>query len=193
LIVPFVAPIVEGHGEVEALPALLHRIARATGLQGVLRVNPPIRVKLGSFLNDDDFFRRYVALASEKAAQESGSVLILLDCDDDCPAELGPDLLRRAKAVRDDVGMFVALAHREFESWFIAAIHSLRGVRGLGQSIEPPADPEHIRDAKSWLGDRMSVAYDPVTHQIEFARKIDLSQARASQSFDRVFQFVSQL
>ena len=190
---PFVAPIVEGHGEVEALPVLLQRIARVTAVQGILRVNPPIRVKLGSFLNDRDFFHRYVALASAKAAQESGNVLILLDCDDACPAVLGPQLLRRAMAVRGDVGMFVALAHREFESWFIAAIQSLRGVRGLSHDLEPPADLERIRNAKGWLGDRMNVAYDPVTHQTEFTRKIDLSQARTSVSFDRIFQYISRL
>jgi hypothetical protein len=39
----YVAPIVEGHGEVEALPALLHRIAVAISGQGTLRVNAPIR------------------------------------------------------------------------------------------------------------------------------------------------------
>lgn len=190
---PFLAPIVEGHGEVEALPALLHRIVRARAFQGVLQVNPPIRVKLGSFLNDRDFFRRYIALASEKAAQEGGSVLILLDCDDECPAKLGPDLLRRAREVRSDVGMFVSLAHREFESWFIAAIKSLRGVRGLPNDLLPPPDPERIRNAKGWLDERMNVAYDPVTHQIEFTRKIDLSQARGSRSFNRFYQYVCSL
>jgi hypothetical protein len=188
--VPFIAPIVEGHGEVEALPALLHRIVRASGFQGILHVNPPIRVKSGSFLNDPDFFQRYIALASEKAAQEGGNVLILLDCDDGCPAKLGPVLLRRAREVRSDVGMFVSLAHREFESWFIAAIKSLRGMRGLPNDLLPPPDPETIRNAKGWLGERMNVAYDPVTHQIEFARKIDLSQACASQSFNRFYHYV---
>jgi hypothetical protein len=56
--VRYVASIVEGHGEVEALPALLHRIARDAAFTGVLRVNPPIRVKSGSFLNDRDYLER---------------------------------------------------------------------------------------------------------------------------------------
>jgi hypothetical protein len=89
--------------------------------------------------------------------------------------------------------MFVALAHREFESWFIAAIHSLRGVRGLQPDLQAPADPERIRDAKGWLSARMDVAYDPVTHQIEFARKIDLSRACASPSFDRLYRYISRV
>lgn len=186
----FLATIVEGHGEVEAFPALLHRIALAIPAQQMLRVNAPIRVKSGSFLNDEDYFFRQVTLAAAKAAQEEGSVLILLDCDDDCPAELGPRLLQKVQGVRNDVEYFIALAHREYESWFLAAARSLRGIRGLPLDLEPPADIDNIRNAKGWLGQRMAQAYDPVTHQLEFSRKIDIEQARTSRSFDRIFRFV---
>jgi len=96
------------------LPALIHRIARVAALEGRLLVSPPVRVKSGFFLNDEDYFRKQIALASAKAAQEDGTVLILLDCEDDCPGTLGPDLLRRAQAVRADIEIIVALAHREF-------------------------------------------------------------------------------
>ena len=54
--------------------------ARSTKFTGVLHVNPPIRVKSGSFLNDQDYFRKHVTLATAKAAEGDGSVLILLDC-----------------------------------------------------------------------------------------------------------------
>lgn len=40
---PYIAPIVEGHGEVEAVPALLHRIGVLAGVEATLRVNAPIR------------------------------------------------------------------------------------------------------------------------------------------------------
>jgi len=182
---PYIAPIVEGHGEVEAVPALLHRIAILAGVEGTLRVNAPIRVKAGSFLRDHDYFRKQVALAAAKAAQGGGVVLILLDCEDDCPATLGPDLLRRAKAVRGDVAVIVALAYREYETWFITAVRSLRGVRGLPHDLDPPPAPESIRDAKGWLGKHMAFGYDPVIHQLEFSRKLDLEQARANSSFNR--------
>ena len=190
---PFVAPIVEGHGEVEAVPALLHRIARHVAFQGLLRINPPIRVKQGSFINDDAYFDRQIRLAAAKAAQENGSVLILLDCEDACPAKLGPDLLRKAKAVRGDVDMFVALAYREFETWFIAAAASLRGYFGLPSDLETSVDFESIRDAKGWLSERMDVAYDPVTHQLALVRRFDLDAACASRSFGRLFRRVNGL
>ena len=120
-------------------------------------------------------------------------MLIMLDCDDDCPAILGPDLLRRAQGVRGDVGFLVALAHREYESWFIAAARSLRGLRGLPADLAPPDSVEAIRNAKGWLGGRMVGGYDPVTHQIEFTRAFDLNQARTSASFDRLYQRIHSL
>jgi hypothetical protein len=183
----YIAPIVEGHGEVEALPALLHRIAATEGFQGQLLVNAPIRVKSGSFLNDLDYRNRRLLLAAAKAAERNGTVMILLDCEDDCPAQLGPRLLQEARKIRNDVDMLIALAYREYESWFIAAARSLRGHRGLPIDLEPPANPEQIRNAKDWLGRRMDSKYDPIIHQAEFSRAIDLVEARNSSSFERLY------
>ncbi len=184
-----IVPVVEGHGEEKALPAILHRMAVASGQPAGLRVNPPIRVKAGSFLRPDHAdFARYVELAAAKAAQGSGLVLILLDCEDACPAQLGPSLKRRAQAVRGDVVYLVVLAYREFETWFIAAARSLRGGDGLREDADPPADPETIRNAKGWLGQRMTFPYDPVIHQLTFGRRFDLEQARAVASFDRFYR-----
>jgi hypothetical protein len=189
----FVAPIVEGHGEVEAVPALLHRIAASAGVAGDLRVNPPIRVKSRSFLQDDGYFRKQVALAAAKAAQSGGAVLILLDCEDECPAALGPDLLRRARAVRDDVAIIVALAYREYETWFVTAASSLRGLHGLPRDLVSPELPENIRDAKGWLGARMTFGYDPVIHQLEFTRRFNLDQAMRNPSFHRFYRRIREL
>ncbi len=60
----------------------------------------------------------------------------------------------------------------------------------MPSDLEPPAAPESIRDAKGWLGARMEIPYDPVTHQIEFTRKFDLVQARSNQSFDRFYRLI---
>lgn len=184
----YLASVVEGHGEVEALPVLIRRIAELVGFEGDLRLNPPIRVKSGSFLKDQDYFHRYVALAAAKAAAFDGSLLILLDCEDDCPAILGPALLQRAQAVRANVEIFVGFAYREYETWFLTAAPSLRGQRGLPQDLERPADAERVRNAKGWLGDRMNMSYDPLIHQLEFTKAFDLKQARANRSFDRFFR-----
>jgi hypothetical protein len=185
----FIASIVEGHGEIAALPALLHRLATeaASGTMTRLRVNPPIRVKSGSFFNDNAYFSRYVALAVAKARQEQGAVLILLDCEDACPAVLGPRMLAQARVIAREVEVIVVLAFREFETWFVASAVSLRGCRGLAMDLDAPDRPEAIRDAKGWLDERMNVAYDPITHQLEFVRIFALDSARTNASFDRFY------
>lgn len=183
----YLAPIIEGHGEIESVPALLHRVARHSGFTDVLLVNAPIRVKLGSFLNDKSYFTRHVTLAAGKAAERGGAGLILLDCDDDCPAVLGPRILKDAQETRPDVPFIVVLAHREFESWFIAGVESLRGLNGLSNDLTRPLHLEDIRDAKGWLSARMAGGYDPVVHQLEFSRRLDIDEAKNSQSFKRFF------
>ncbi len=189
----FLASIVEGHGEVEAVPALLHRVAAATGASGRLLVNPPIRVKVGSFLNDPEYRRKQVLLASAKAAERKGAVLILLDCDDQCPAQLGPELYRQTRELRNDTPLIVSLAYREYESWFLAAARSFAGRHGIPADIAPPADHETIRGAKEWLSRRMENGYDPIVHQAELSRAMDLTEARSNKSFDRLFKKLEEL
>ena len=89
----FIASIVEGHGEVQALPVLLRRLASVVDPETDLHLNPAIRVKVASFLDEKDggYFEKYIELAARKAkAWPKSCVLILLDCEDFCPAELGP-------------------------------------------------------------------------------------------------------
>jgi hypothetical protein len=100
---------------------LLRRIREECGVSAWLEVELPIHVKSASLRNDHAYFRKYILLAAAKAAQRNGGtgwVLILLDCEDECPDQLGPLLLKRAQAVRSDVDYVVALAYREYESWF---------------------------------------------------------------------------
>lgn len=179
-------PIVEGHGEQEAVPLLIRRIVTEKSSTLCPVVNPPIRIKAGSFLKDTAYFGKYIQMAAAKAAQGGGMVVILLDCEDDCPATLGPQLLARAMTVRPDVPYAVVLAHREYETWFLAAAESLRGCGGLPVDLAPPADPERIRGAKEWLGDRMPHPYDPIIHQAAFTAKFDLGQAMNISSFARL-------
>ena len=80
---------------------------------------------------------RAVELAARKIGGQ-GAIFILLDSDDDCPAQLGPALLCRALEVRSDLPIAVVLAKHEFEAWFLAAAESLRGYKGLKNDLAPP-------------------------------------------------------
>jgi len=63
----YIAPIVEGHGDVAAVPVLLRRIATALRPDVSLQINTPIRVKANRFTKEkSEDFRKYVALASAK-------------------------------------------------------------------------------------------------------------------------------
>ena len=86
--------IVEGHGEVEAVPVVVRRIAERESPFEFIQIPRPIRISKDSFVKAGEL-ERTVELAA-RLAGEAGGVLIVLDSDDDCPAEQGPALLARA-------------------------------------------------------------------------------------------------
>ncbi|MGH7150819.1 MAG: DUF4276 family protein [Planctomycetota bacterium] len=129
-------------------------------------------------------------LACRKAGP-GGSILVLLDADEDCPAEEGPRLLGWARRERGDVECAVVLAKRELEAWFVASIDSLRGHRKVRMDAAPPLRPEEIADAKGWLSAAMEpgARYGPVKDQAGLAEVFDLGLARMrSPSFEKFFR-----
>lgn len=189
-----VACIVEGHGEVQALPVLLRRLAVEIAPDVYLDIEHPILVKEATIKQKPEELKRYVVLAAEKVrAKGPGFVLLLTDADDDgdCPARLGPHLQALLAEFRPDVPGSVVLAKREFEAWFLAAADSLAGKRGLPETLVPPADPEAIRGAKEWLDARMTEKYRETRDQPAFAATFDLQRARANApSFDKLWREV---
>lgn len=117
-----------------------------------------------------------VLLAALRRASQDSQILV---------TSHSPELLAKANAVRSDVPTTVVLAHREYETWFLAAAESLRGCAGLPAGLDPPANPERIRGAKQWLGRQMDASYDPIIHQAAFTARFDLSQAKTIPSFAR--------
>ena len=174
-----VSCIVEGHGEVSALPVLLRRMCGWRTPHAYAEIAAPIRVHRDRFLNREDQFRRHLLLAGNKCGDD-GWVLILLDADDNCPALLGPEVLARARVVLPHRSVSVVVANREYEAWFIGAAESLHNQRTL--EIDATAllvDPEAPRDAKGWLGRRMANGYGETTDQSAFSALMDLEQAEA--------------
>lgn len=183
-----IAAIVEGHGECEAVPILLRRIARTIDPGLDPEIQRPIRIP-ASKLKQPGEIERAVELAANKLGGYGG-VFVILDCDDGCPAAEGPALLERARAARSDIPVSVVLAKREFEAWFLAAAESLRGHRGLPMDLEAPAEPEATRDAKGWLTARMPEGrtYSATEDQAAFTAIFSLEAARLAGSFDKCFR-----
>lgn len=177
--------VVEGHGEVKAAPVLFRRLAYEIDPTVSLEVLPPIRKPRGSLLNKQGELERAVELAALKV-RPRGGVFVLVDSDDDCPAELAPRLLARAEVAGMGLPVSVILPQREFEAWFLVAAESIRGKRGLPADLAPPQDPEEIRGAKGWLRERMhGRVYSETIDQPALAAIFDLNQARAAKSFDK--------
>lgn len=172
-----VASIVEGDGEVAALPILLRRLAHE--LDPVTQVNPlpPIRVRRDKFLNKEDEFRRQLLLAAAKSGMD-GWILIVLDADDDCPADRGEQIRQKAQRHVPHRRLSVVLANREFEAWFIAAARSLNGIRGFSVKPDEQVHAEIPRNAKGWVRERMqSGTYSEILDQPAFTARLDLQQA----------------
>ena len=180
--------IVEGQGDVKAIPLLIRRIVSEHYPEVVVDIPRPIRVHRNQVVQPDEL-EQEVELAARKIRGQ-GAIFIILDSDGDCPAELGPALLRRASQARSNLPIAVVIAKNEFEAWFLAAAESLRGQRGLKDDIHPPSDPEAIRNAKGWLSDRMenSRTYRETRDQPALAALFDIKQARRVDSFDKCYK-----
>ncbi|GAA2870688.1 DUF4276 family protein [Streptosporangium fragile] len=188
-----IASVVEGDGEVSALPVLLRRIAQTFSLWD-MRIPPPRRIPRSKLVAPGGV--EGAVLQASYQVTGAGGVLLLIDSDDDCPAALGPALLQRARQARGDREISVVLAHREFEAWFLAAAASLSGCRGLSDSLVPPPNPEGIRDAKGWLSARKTdgTRYKETVDQAALAAVFDMEQARkAAPSFDKFWRDVERL
>ena len=189
-----IAAIVEGHGERDAVPVLIRRIAQEIDPGFVLKVLPPLRVSTSKLLKEGEL-ERSVQLAALKL-QGHGGILILVDCDDGCPAKEGPLLLARAKEARPDIMIAVVLAKKEYESWFLASAESIRNKRNLPDTIDCPPEPEEIRDAKRWLSEKMpqGLRYSETSDQAALTQLFDMVSARQrSDSFDKCYREIHKM
>ena len=186
-----IVPLVEGHGEVEAVGVLLRRLAADEDRYDVT-IARPFLVKRNRVVRAGELER---SVAQALRAREADAALVLLDADDDCPVELAGDLAARAAAaVATHVS--VVIACREFEGWFLAAKPSLRGVRGIRLDAEVPPQSEGIRDAKGVLTANMEGTrrYLEVADQPAMAAAVDLALAEAnSRSFRKLCEEVRRI
>jgi Domain of unknown function (DUF4276) len=187
------ACIVEGHGEVHAVPILVRRIAQALDPSLSVMVHPPFRVPRTKLVKPGEL-ERTVTLAGRRAGRQ-GAILMILDSDDDCPARLAPEILARVRHARPDLPIGLVFAKREFEAWFLAAAESLRSQRGLAADLVGPVDPEEVRGAKEWLTARMSGSrhYVETLDQPALAAIFNLDLARRAPSFEKLWREVAAL
>jgi len=188
---PTIVPIVEGQSEEESVPVLLRRILAELQVScvGVAR---PFRIRRNRVGHEGEMERAVKQAVRDR--EGSACVLVILDADDDSPADLGPELLARCRR-QTPLPAAVVLANREFEAWFLGAKESLRGVCGIRADALAPADPESIRGAKERLTRNMvNRRYLEVDDQPTLADRMSLDAARKHcPSFEVMFQAVKSL
>ncbi|MCU0913439.1 MAG: DUF4276 family protein [Planctomycetes bacterium] len=187
--------LVSGHGEVEAVPVLVHRIAKAVLPGTMVTLDPVLRVPEAHLLKEGEL-ERQVERAARKMRGGRG-IFILIDCDRDggCSATEGPALVHRARRARADMEISVVLAKKEYEAWFIAAAQSLRGKCGLPQDLVGAPDPENVRGAKEWLSRHMprNRRYAETADQAALTSVFDMQVARCADSFDKCYREIARL
>ncbi|NPV59606.1 MAG: DUF4276 family protein [Actinobacteria bacterium] len=176
--------IVEGRSEVESTRILLQRIFEYLELDYV-EVARPFRVARNSIVREGKLENAISLLVRDR--RNIDCILVLLDADDDCPVELGMDLLGRCRRCTN-IPTRVVIANREFEAWFLGSKTSLRGIRGIRIDAEIPADPENIRGAKEHLSRNMiGRRYIEVDDQPALAARMDINLAfRKCRSFRKL-------
>jgi hypothetical protein len=180
-----IQPIVEGDGEVTAVPVLLRRLI-AYSHAYPLGVGLPIRRPRTDMVREEGV-RKAVCLA--RSRPNCAGILIILDGDDDCPKDIGPQVQEWAQAEAAPMPCYVVIPNREYEAWFLATVESLRGTRGIRDDATSHPDPESPRGAAEELRRRMTPnrRYTKTADQPALTAVFDMAEAhRRCRSFRRM-------
>ncbi len=188
-----ILPIVEGDGELAAVPALLRRVLQDLNRHDVKVAPAQKRGELPRVLSRFDAFLQTALL-------ERCPILWVMDydcadCDDE--AKHAALLQERANNIARGASVEFVFMVQEFESLFLADHETTRKVfADISSVCTFPADPESVRDAKGWLSRARpkGSAYKPTLHQAKLAAQLDLNRLRSrSQSFVRFHSAVERL
>lgn len=185
-----VAPIVEGHGEVDSIGILLRHLVPFLDPQFNCEVLNPMRCPRSSLLAESADLGRALRHAENKLkARENRRrlLLLLLDADDDLPCQLVPKLKTRISTLGLETTCSVVLARREFETWFIASAESLTDHLAFDPA-HLTADPESSRLGKAWIRERFRGAkYSEPLDQPRLTARLDFTLCRSrAPSFDKL-------
>lgn len=186
-------PIVEGHGEIKAVPVLLRRLLHDHALCFGVGVGTPLR-RTQSQLRREADVQQIVRIARCQA--DCAAVLLLFDGEDDCPVDLAHKVRGWAQAAAGEIPCEVVIAYREYETWFLAAVESIRGECHIAIDAAAPANPETKRDAKGALEAFMprGASYAETIHQEKLSALFDLSLAhQRNRSFRKLTKAVADL
>ncbi len=187
-----IVALTEGHADCASLPILLRRIVEEYDLERPI-VKPPIRFKRNRIEQEEEI-NRLMGLARLKL-RGAGAILILLDADDDCPAELGPRVQQVAANQTVGIRLAVVIAKRMYETWLVAGAEGLIE-HGEIDASPIPENPESMGSPKRWLSQRMHRlgGYGETADMKRLTGRFSIRQARRrAPSFDKLCRELARL
>jgi hypothetical protein len=179
-----IALVVEGHGDLAAVPDMLRRYLALQGFTGV-RVGKPLNAKNRAKLLKAGELERFAELAMRQPG--AGALVVVFDADKDPACEIGPTALDRLTACLN-VPVKVCIAVREFENWIMASAET------IFEGLEPPDDPEGAGAAYAIKQALKPQAYVKPRDQPALAKRIDFDLARSrAPSLDHFLRIVDDL
>ena len=174
--------IVEGKGELTAVPKLLHHLWQANEKSPPLRTGKrPYKVHRDDFINNQGTRRECLNEVGGYARKCRGGVLILLDaeavcCYDFVHGDKMKDIHADIGEILADIPHFFALAEKGYESWLVAGFG--------GDDTEKGVSEDWINANKDKTG--LDRKYNKVVDQHKLTSKMDIQRARkVNPSFNR--------
>ena len=192
-----IVSIVEGQGDAIALPVLIRRVLEAQGIPDAAQVLKPIFGRKGKkdLLRPGELERH--ARRALNRAKGDARVLLLVDADDDgCAATLGPELQQRLDREFGAGICAAVVAVREYENWLLADASALGRDGNFRDRINPPGNPEEVRNPKRWLSDQRTDgrSYRPTVDQARITAQVDVVAIRERcRSFRKLWREVERL
>lgn len=175
--------VVEGHGDVTALPKLVRRICGEVLGVWDLAIETPYRLPKGKFANDLELRKAVtLGLARLKERAEDGDKLLLIvsrDADDECPKDLKEELSSRISPWDAGQHCQVVIPNEEFEAWILAGSAGLLGHHDCVDEIPTFEDVEEIGSPKSVFERKVlrpGRAYSETIDQEKFVSQISLGE-----------------
>jgi hypothetical protein len=184
---PHIGLVVEGRGEIQALPLLLRKWLRERGdFRDILGKPVPCNGRANALkLNG---IEGKVAVAAARPGCRA--VLVVLDGEGDAVCRLGPKLLVRSRTVAGGKPVAIALADVKYESWLIASTETL-DVSGLKYSAT--RDPVSALEKALLPSKYIKPVWQPrLTQRIDFGLALPRSRSlkRFLARFDKLLNFL---
>jgi hypothetical protein len=175
--------VVEGQGEIDAIPCLCTRIRDLLGVTNWFVDPNPVKQSRSRLVDErtrspfrspaEDGLRRAVSLAAQRPAD---AVLVICDADDDCAATWGREATRIVRSIAKTGGAVMVV--REYETWFLLST--------FGKANVGDVAIESIRGAKERFRG-MYPTYKASIHQKKYTSALNLTSVWAlSNSFDKM-------